>query len=205
MSNLCQPYNALSLTCDYSALDTPNLVMTKVGNDFPFRGLVAGANIDIVQNPNDIVISVPASNIQGAYIGFNETNIFGGQTFNPMIFSNTAIPGYFNSGIYNETTGVITIPSDGIYIIDVTATIGNIPNINNTEFTISLQILPTGGFLQKVKGNQLTFSGSLSHSEFYTTGQTLTIQGIFQKNVGPPNNFTLFGGSRTTLSISRIN
>lgn len=106
--SVCKPENTVSDSCDYDTVRPfdATIVTTKVDNDFPFYGLIAGPGIAISQTPTNVVVQrdlayvVPgiSMSLGNGSLTFNQINTY------PQLVVNR--PGQYNDGLY--ANGVIT-------------------------------------------------------------------------------------------------
>lgn len=201
----CEFHNLVNPDSDYTALSSPNLVLTKTGNDLPFKVIEAGANVAVVQNANDITIASTTPIADGVHLGITEFTGTLQTGYNPLIFDNVNIPGAFNSGIYDTNTGVITIPVTAIYEIIATVTIrGNLPQ-TATEFETRLVIEPAPFDINisTSKGNQQEVTTTIAMVAEIPAGTPMNVRALFG-SAATGTVFTVVGGQRSTLSINRL-
>lgn len=132
--SICLGSNIIDCDCTISSLSPINMALPKVGNNFPFRSLNGGVNLVVSQTPNGVVLS-RRRNTEGAYVGISPFSSNIDVNINPLIANNTSIPGYVNTGLYNQTTGIATVSNTGLYNVDIQVETQIIPPFSPSEFT----------------------------------------------------------------------
>lgn len=185
----CLSSNSTTCDCTTSNLSAQGLALPKVKNDFPFRALVAGANISIDRSDHEIVISSMRIKPR-VYIGINRRILTSAQTFT-IDANNTAIPGYINTGIYNPTTFITTAPVAGIYdvMIQLTAQ-SNVLSTSQYERIITVYVNGS----PRIPVYKTTFSNSM----MVVSGSSL-----ISLSAGDTIRFEIFLGSLNS-TISEI-
>jgi len=170
----CSGSNNLDCGCTSSSLSTLDVALPGVGNDFRFLSFDGVNNIVVDQTPNGIVISQVTQPV-GVHIGLNQINTSGLFTQNPLIFNDTTVTGFFNSGLYSA--GVITAPVTDIYTLHCQLVIGS-TTFAVPEFARLISIIVNG--TPVAAGGKTSFSNeimtaSISMQLNLTAGDTVQI------------------------------
>lgn len=129
------------------------LVMVKVGNNFPFRGLNAGNNMTIIQNANDVTFNAVDS-LQISYDGGQTINLNSGPV---SVTAPNVVPATELIRFQNANTLTYLLTNGGMFLngsstqVQAPATFVAPGNNNSDPYrntTLSkFQILPTGTIL----------------------------------------------------------
>lgn len=164
----CEPSNNIDCDCTSTNLSAVGLSLPKVGNDFPFRAFVGGSNLQVSQTQDEIVLSI-VKNTNRVYIGYPQTVLTGLQNI-PLIFTDTSIPGYVNTGMYSA--GITTIPVTGMYHIMVQ--LSTQVDINPAEFSRIINI-----YVNAILLNLVTYKTS-----FETNNMVIMCSVLYPLNAG---------------------
>lgn len=138
----CSGSNSVDCNCTTTSLSAIDVALPEVSNNFPFLAFNGSPNVSVDQTPNGIIISQTLP-VEGVHIGLVNTILTGSVSINPVIFTDTSVVGFYNSGLYNIATGEITIPTTDIYSISVQIISGSAtPALD--QFSRSLFILVNG-------------------------------------------------------------
>jgi hypothetical protein len=137
----CSSSNGLDCSCTSSSLSPINVALPKVGNDFRFLSFDGFGNVVVNQTPNGIVVSQDVQPV-GVHIGLNTISSAGIFTADPLVFNDTTITGFYNSGLY--AAGVITAPVSDIYTLQCQLTCGTDQNIVPSEFARVIEVNVNG-------------------------------------------------------------
>lgn len=125
----CSARRTINDVYTVTSLAGEDMALPKVGNNFPFTVLNEGTNIELVQSDNGVIVSTPDPTQIKFYAGMTTITTVGVNNLQ-LLFANQTVPGYVNSGQYNETTGVFTTPVSGFYkiFIQLTMSPGTVAN-----------------------------------------------------------------------------
>ena len=202
----CMRHRAIIDNYTVTSLDPEDMALPKIGNNFPFRVLNEGSNIELTQTTNGIVVSTPDPTQVKVSVGLNSFSTTGIISNIPLIFSNQNIPGYVNSGFYNESTGVALVPITGLYKVFVQLTMTSGTPIVGADIIRGIGVQVNGTDYQLIRSYKNTDSNvsmTVSYSNFIplTAGDVVT----FLEDVGQ-NTITVvtLGGSNSYMSMSLL-
>lgn len=183
----CNSFNVLDCDCTYSALSAPNLVMTEVDNNFLFRGLVAGTNVEISQTPSEIVISTIIPDQPRALVVADNISSTTRLTLPGFVYQNVII----NTGLYSA--GVVTIPVTGIYA-------------TSAQYTTTSTILDTAEFVRNIIiiVNGITQVADSVITTFSNANKTINCSIDYPFTVGDLVTVNLIIGSNTSSTPFQV-
>lgn len=194
----CSSFASINCDCTTTSLSPIAVNLPKNGNDFPFIGLYGNGTVQVEGSDAGIAIST-IPNFPRLYIGYSGLTFVGNLVSFPAVF-NAPIPGSNGALFYNNSTGEITIPANGVYTLNTQFTIGSLQYLAG-EYGRIINITVNGisVYLSYKVGTSEFTSVSASYQSFYNAGDVVLVRVSVSSQPGVTSQIS--GGVESYLSF----